>query len=275
MIEMKKGIMALLVVAALSFSIIGAGSVQAQGENDQPNLTSLINKLDISISSLRKGSSDGASTLLSGASTIYENSFSPSVETKDNALNIRINQSFTSLAKNPAEENIFALRTDVLRAAGLVGVSLPPLYAYSLFIILGVGVMVSLFSTLMSKRLVNWDMVRKNKAEISKFQKELREAMRKKDAKEVHKIQQRQGEITKLQGEMFKQTLKPTIILTIPLLFVYFILINVYSGWVVAWLPFSIDLPFFGRLVAFGYGWWYILTSIGFSQIFRKIMIRD
>jgi uncharacterized membrane protein (DUF106 family) len=74
---------------------------------------------------------------------------------------------------------------------------------------------------------------------------------------------------------MISQSFKPMIILIIPLLFVYFVLFSVYSGWVVAWLPFSIDLPFFGRLVAFGVGWWYVLPSMGFSQILRKIMIRD
>lgn len=270
MIQMKKEIMALLVVAALSFSILGAGSVQAQGENNQMTATTLIRTIDTSISSLRRGDENGAKSLIGQASDEYDNlskHFSPGVE---NSLDNTIRTYFESAKNNPVEENLFALRSAILQAFPL-----PPLYAYSLFIILGVGVIVSLFSTLMSKRLVNWDLYRKNKAEISKFQKELREAMRKRDAKEVHKLQQRQGEIAKLQGEMFKQTLKPTIILTIPLLFVYFILINVYSGWVVAWLPFSIDLPIFGRLVAFGYGWWYILTSIGFSQIFRKIMIRD
>ncbi len=271
---MQKKMMVLLIVAALSLSVLGAGSVQAQGENDQANLATLVNKLDTSITSLRKGDT-GPSTLISDASTIYQSSFSPRLENIDNSLNTKINQAFTSLAQNPVEENIFALRADVLRAASLIGISLPPLYAYSLFILLGVGVVVSLFVTLLNKRLVNWDFVRENKAKISEFQKELREARSKKDMKQMHKLQQRQSEIMKLQGKMFKQTMKPTIIYIIPLLLVWTILLNVYSGWVVAWLPFSIDLPIFGRLVAFGVGWWYFITYLGISQIFRKIMIRD
>jgi uncharacterized membrane protein (DUF106 family) len=267
MIEMKKGIMALLVVAALSISILGAGSVQAQGENNQTTVVTLVKTLDTSISSLRKGDNDGAKSLIGQASDEYDNHFSPGVE---NSLDSRIKTAFLSLKDNPVEENIFALRATILQAAPL-----PPLYAYSMFIILGVAVVVSLFLTLLNKRMVNWDLVRKNKAEISKYQKELREAMKKKDAKEVHKLQQRRGEITKLSGEMTKQTFKPMIVYLVPMMLIWSFLISLYSGWVVAWLPFSIDLPFFGRLVAFGVGWWYIIASMGFSQIFRKILIRD
>jgi uncharacterized membrane protein (DUF106 family) len=265
---MKKEIIVLLIAAALSVSIFGTGSVHAQGENAQANVTTLVRTLDTSISSLRKGDENGAKTLIGQAENYYENYLIPSGEIPfDN----KIKTAFTSLLKeNAVEENIFALRADILQIA-----SLPPLYAYSLFIILGIAVMVSLLATLLNKRMVNWDLVRKNKAEIAKYQKELREAMSKRDAKEVHKLQQRRGEISKLQGEMLTQTLKPTIVYIIPMMAIYLLLFNFYSGWVVAWLPFSIDMPFLGRLVAFGVGLWYFITSFGFSQIFRKIMIRD
>ena len=272
---MKKEMIVLLIVAALSFSILNTGSVRAQGENAQPTAKTLIMTLDTSISSLRKGNSDGAKNLIESAFGDYDDNFSSRVAAVENSLNNKIKNAFTSLAQDPVEENIFALRADVLQAASLIGISLPPLYAYSLFIILGIAVIVSLFATLLNKRMVNWDLVRKNKAEIAKFQKELRGAMSKRDMKEVHKLQQRRGEISKLQGEMFTQTFKPTIVYIIPMMAIYLFLFNFYSGWVVAWLPFSIDLPFLGRLVAFGVGLWYFLISFGFSQIFRKIMIRD
>ena len=273
---MKKEMIVLLIVVALSFSILSAGSVQAQGENAQATVTTLVKTLDTSVSSLRKGDNDGAKNLIGQASNKYNANFSSSDNLLDNKIRVensldnKIRDAFISLQANPVEENIFTLRTTILQVA-----SLPPLYAYSLFIVLGVGVIVSLVATLLNKRMVNWDLVRKNKVEISKFQKELREAMSKKDAKEVHKLQQRRGEISKLQGAMFTQTLKPTIVYIIPMMFIYILLFNFYSGWVVAWLPFSIDLPFLGRLVAFGVGLWYFITSFGFSQIFRKIMIRD
>lgn len=270
---MRKEMKVLLIVAALSLSILGAGSVQAQEENDQANLATLVNTLDTSISSLRKG--EGARELIEQASDDYDNYFSSRVATVDNSLDNKIRNAFISLKENPVEGDIFALRSDVLRAASLIGISLPPLYAYSLFIILGIGVVVSLLVTLLNKRLVNWDLVRENKAKVAEFQKELREARSKKDMKQMHKLQQRQSEIVKLQGAMFKQTFKPMIIYLIPLLLIWTILLNVFSGWVVAWLPFRIDLPIFGSMVAFGVGWWYFIIYLGFSQIFRKILIRD
>jgi len=263
---MKKEMIVLLIVVALSFSILSTGSVRAQGENAQATVTTLVKTLDASVSSLRKGDTEGAKNLIGQASDEYNAHFS-SVE---NSLDNKIKNAFTLLKENPVEENIFTLRATILQVA-----SPSPLYAYSLFIILGIAVVVSLLTTLLNKRMVNWDLVRKNKAEISKYQKELREAMSKRDMKDVHKLQQRRGEISKLQGAMFTQTLKPTIVYLIPMMFIYILLFNFYSGWVVAWLPFSIDLPFLGRLVAFGVGLWYFITSFGFSQIFRKIMIRD
>lgn len=267
---MKKEMIVLLIVAALSLSILSTGSVRAQGENTQATVTMLVRTLDTSISSLKKGDNDGAKSLIGQASDEYDSNISSSVELHDNSLNNKIKNAFSLLEVNAVEENIFALRADILKVA-----SLSPLYAYSLFIVLGVSVVVSLLATLLNKRMVNWNLVRKNKAEIAKYQKELREAMSKRDMKEVHKLQQRRGEMSKLQGEMFSQTFKPTIVYLIPMMFIYLLLFNFYSGWVVAWLPFSIDIPFLGRLVAFGVGLWYFITSFGFSQIFRKIMIRD
>ncbi len=272
---MRKETIAILIVAALSLSIFSAGSVQAQGEDDQDNFTLLVNTLDTSISSLRKGDEVGAKSLIGQASDSYDANFSSRVAAAENSLDNEIKNAFNSLKENPVEENIFALRANVLHAASLIGVSLSPIHAYSLFIIIGIGLTVSLLVTLLNKRMVNWNLVRENKAKISEFQKELREARNKKDTKQIHKLQQRQSEIVKLQGSMFKQTLKPTIIYLIPLLLLWTFLLNIYSGWVVAWLPFSIDLPVFGRIVVFGVGWWYFITYLGFSQIFRKIMIRD
>lgn len=272
---MYKKIIVLLIVAALSVSILSAGGVRAQGENDQAALTLVVNLLDTSISSLRKGSPGSAGTLVGQASDNYDNNFSSRVAAVENSLDNRIRTAFDSLKTNPVEENLFVLKGDVLRAAGSIGISLPPFYAYSMFIVLAVGVVVSLLITLLTKRLVNWDRVRENKAKISEFMKEYREAQSKRDMKQLHKLQQRQGEIRSLQGQVFAATMKPTIIYIIPMMLLYSLLNVAYSGWVIAWLPFRIDLPVLGPLVAFGVGLWYFITYLGFSQIFRKILIRD
>lgn len=96
---MRRYVMVLLIVAALSLSILGSGSVQAQEEDLQTNLTVLINKLDTSITSLRAEDTDDASTLISDASTIYQSSFSSRIENIDNSLDSQIEQAFTSISQ--------------------------------------------------------------------------------------------------------------------------------------------------------------------------------
>lgn len=265
---MRKGILIFLLLAVVSISILSTGVVRAQGESVKPDARKLVETIDASISSLRRGDADGAKTLLSLASDWYDNYFSPNVG--DNSLDNQIKEHFASLKGNPVEKDIFTLRGKILQVAPLSA-----FYEYSIFVILAIAAAVSLGTTVITKRAVDWEKVRRNKAEVSKFYNQLREAMKKRDAKEVHKLQQMRPEISKLQGEIFSQTMKPAIFYLIPIMIIWIILLNLYSGWVVAWLPFTIDLPFFGRLVAFGVGWWYIISSFGFSQIFRKIMIRD
>ncbi len=272
---MYKKIIVFLILATFFMPVISTGVAQAQGTDNQTALKELLNRLDTSITSFRKGDIDEAKGLIADAYSNYNENFKSDVQAKDSALHDKIDNSFTSLNQTPIEADIFALKSDVSRAASLIGVSLSPIYAYSMFIIIGVAAVVSLLITLLTKRLVNWDKVRERKAKVSEFMKEYRDATSKRDMKRLHKLQPRQAEIRTLQGQVFSATLKPTIIYMIPLMLIWFLLTGAYSGWVVAWAPFSIDLPIFGRLVAFGVGWWYFLTYLGFSQIFRKILIRD
>ncbi len=275
---MRKKIIVFLLMAAFLAPVIGAGLVQAQGEDSQTALKKMLNDFDTSITCLRRRDIDDAKELISDARSNYNENFS--VENDKPDLHSEITQAFDSLSENLSqadEENVFALRAKVSQAASLKGVSLSPLYAHSMFIILGITAVASLIITLLTKRLVNWDQVRESKAKISEYLKELRAAQSKRDMKQIHKLQQRQAEIRKLQGQVFGATLKPTIIYIIPMILLFYTLTGMYSGWVVAWSPFNISIPILAPegLVAFGVGWWYILTYLGFSQIFRKILIRD
>lgn len=288
---MRKKIIVFLLMAAFLAPVIGAGLVQAQGEDSQTALKKMLNDLDTSITCLRRRDIDDAKGLISGARSNYDENFS--VENDRPDLHNEITQAFDSLSESlnewasypqisnenlqQSEEDVFVLRAKVSQAASLKGVSLSSLYTYSMFIILGITAVASLIITLLTKRLVNWDQVRENKAKMSEYLKELRAAQSKRDMKQIHKLQQRQAEIRRLQSQVFGATLKPTIIYIIPMILLFYTLTGMYSGWVVAWSPFNIGIPILAPegLVAFGVGWWYILTYMGFSQIFRKILIRD
>lgn len=273
---MQKKLIVLLMVMAISSSLLVAGLVRAQEQGDSEDLFSIINKLDISASSMRKNDSEPAKAAIAAAFAQYKDRFSTSVSGKDNSLNNQIIDEFNIESQSPSENGILSLRSNVSKAASLIGVYLQPLYQYSIFIVLGIGVLAAFFVNLVSKRMVNWDTVKQNKAKIAEYNKELREARKKRDMKQMHKIQQRQSEINKLMKTNASQNMKPTIIYFVPLLVLWMSLGGIFRGWVVAWLPFTLmNIPFVGTLVVFGVGWWYFLTYLGFSQILRKIMIGD
>ena len=272
---MKRQLM-LLLVLLVSSSLLFSGLAQAQGQGDSESLFDIVNKLDTSAASLRRGDSESAKANIGQAFQEYLISFSFGVAEKDPSLDNRIKDRFAVVYQSPSESDILSLRSDVVRAASLIGVHLPPLFEYSLFIIMGIAFAAAFFVNLVSKKMVNWELVKQNKAKIDAFQKEYREAMKKRDMKLVHKLQLQQPEINKLMMQNTSQNMKPTLIFMVPLFVLWIALGQIFKGWVVAWLPFiRIDLPFIGPLVVFGVGWWYFITYLGFSQILRKVIIGD
>ncbi len=266
----------LIAVFLLASFAMTVGAEEA--ENEQMTYKELLQTVDSSIISLRQGGS--ASGALSQAKTLYHNFVGPHENTINNSTELieidnRITQAFNSLQQSAAEENIRALRSDISLMASELGVGLSSIYEYALFVVLGIGIFVSLLVTLITRRVVNWERMRQIKAEVSAFQKELREAQSKRDMKSVHKLQQDQKRIMSLQGQMMKENFKPTLFYIVPYFIFWFILMGIYGGWVVAWLPFRLDLPFFGTWVSCGFLSWYILTYFGSSQIWRKLLIRD
>ncbi len=271
-------------IAFLLLASFGAG-VGAEGTADeQETYKGLLQSIDSSIGALRRGVS--ASGGLSQAKENYDSLVLGRYENRDFGndqelieLDNRISNTFADLIAqggNVREENIRALRSDVSLMAGKLGIGLSPIYEYALFVILAIGVLVGLLITLVTRRVVNWERVRQMKAETTAFWKELREAQSKRDMKRVHKLQQDQKRIMSLQGQMMKlENLKPMLFYIVPYFIFWFILAGVYGGWVVAWLPFRLDIPFFGPWASCGFLSWYLITYFGFSQVWRKLLIRD
>jgi uncharacterized membrane protein (DUF106 family) len=267
----------LIVVLLLASFAMTVGAEEAEDEPGTYKV--LLQTVDSSIISLRQGGS--ASGSLSQARTLYNSLVEPyendnfGGSSKLIEIDNRITQAFNSLQQSATEENIRVLRSDISLMASELGIGLSSIYEYALFVVLGIGIFVSLLITLITRRVVNWERMREIKAEVSAFQKELREAQRKRDMKSVHKLQQDQKRIMSLQGTMMKENFKPTLFYIVPYFIFWFILSGIYAGWVVAWLPFRLDLPFFGTWVSCGFLSWYLLTYFGFSQMWRKLLIRD
>lgn len=267
-----------LIAVLLLVSFVTIVGAEGAG-NGQETYKELLQTIDSSIVSLRQGGS--ASGGLNQAQVLYDNLVGPHRNENFNnrselvEIHDRITQTFSSLQQSAAEEDIRDLRSDISLMASELGIGLPFIYAHALFVILVIGIFVSLLITLITRRVVNWERMRQIKAEVSAFQQELRDARSKRDTKRLYKLQQDQKRIMALQGQMMKENFKPMIFYIVPYFLFWFILAGVYSGWVVAWLPFRLDLPFYGTWVSCGFLSWYLLTYFGSSQIWRKLFIRE
>ncbi len=258
---------------ALVVLVTGSAFTQAQTTPTQGDLEHIVKALDGAVVALRKGES--ATALISEASSVYSTAFS-GLENVDNTLHTEITSAFSSISSAPAENAIFALKTSVLAGAGKLGVSLSPLHSYAIFFVLLVSILVSLGTTIVLKKTVNWALVNESNAKFKEYKTEYKDAVRKKDMKRIHKLDQRRQEMNKLAGIAFTQTTKPTLYFLVPLFALWLLVLGpTFGGWVVAWLPFNVNLPIVGNVVAFGIGWWYFITMIGFSSIFRSILIPE
>lgn len=275
----------ILVVSFIVGLLLCAGfatvAAQQADEGDQETLWHLLNKIDSSIVALRRGDSAGAQTALVEAFTLYGGELKKAHENKfENndvllELDNYITQAFTSLQQSPREDNIRTLRADVSLIASKLGIVLPFIYERAIFFILLLAVIFSLVITLITKKVVNWAKVKQVRAEVDAWRKELLDAQRKKDMKRIYKLQQDQKRIYGLQGQMMMETFKPAIIYIVPYFILWYWLNSLYRGWVVAWLPFSLPLPFYGLWASCGFLSWFLVSYFGFSSIWRKLLIGD
>ncbi len=267
-------ILTIIVLATLLSASLAGVMAQQTTEGNQDIVRKVLNNIDSSIISLRKNDVDAAGASLWSAWEEYQN-ISSSVENVDNALNNKIGNAFSSLYSSPDEGGIRALRTDVSLAASKLGASISVIYEHAIFFILAIAIVFSLIITLITKRVVNWPKVKQIKKEVDDWRKQLLEAQRKKDMKRLYKLQQDQKRIMGLQGHVMMASFKPAIFYIVPYFLLWTWLGGLYSGWVVAWLPFSLPLPIVGTMVSFGFLPWFLLSYFGFSSIWRKLLIGD
>ncbi len=277
---MGKIVSSLAVCLLLLFVGSAAAFAQTAAADNQEMLRHLLSDIDSSIIALRKGDKEGAKSSLRGAFAKYlelkgpnENIFENNVELAE--LDNFIKQMFSSLTTTPVEDNIRDLRANVISLASGLSISLPFVYEQAMLLVLLLAAGISLVITLVTKKVVNWERVRQIKAEVDAWRKEFLDAQRKKDLKRLHKLQQDQKRIYELQGQMMSETFKPTIIYIVPYFIFWYWLNSFYRGWVMAWLPFSLPLPFYGLWVSCGFLSWFFISYFGFSSIWRKLLIGD
>lgn len=267
-------ILTIIILCTLLSASFAVATAQQTTEDNQDIVRKVLEGIDSSIIVLRKENAEVAAGALWSAKGEYDK-ISPFVENEDNELNSRINDAFAQLMSSPSEDGIRSLRADVSLAASMIGASVSVIYEHAILFILGIAVLFSLIITLITRRVVDWKKVKQIKAEVNAWRKEMQEAQRKKDMKRLYKLQQDQKRILGLQGKVMMSSFKPALFYIVPYILIWSWLSGLYSGWVVAWLPFSLPLPIVGTLVSFGFLPWFLLSYFGFSSIWRKLLIGD
>jgi uncharacterized membrane protein (DUF106 family) len=259
----------LLVLLALGASLWAVFSHRA----DTPAKL-MLGEVDHALISLRHGSEEGARDQLGRARGDYLALRGP-LENLDPELDNRIQTSFDNLLSSPSQEGILSLRSLLEEGISKAGLEVPLTYAHATLLVLLISLLFSLLVTLLTRRMVDWEKMRRIRREVAAWQAELREAQRRKDLKKVHKMMAEQGRILSLQGEMMRESFRPTLVYLFPWLLLWALLSRLYLGWVMAWLPFSLPLPFFGEWSSCGFVGWLFITYFVFSHLWRRILIGD
>ncbi|MEM2977682.1 MAG: EMC3/TMCO1 family protein [Candidatus Hadarchaeales archaeon] len=234
----------------------------------------MLGKVDQSLISLRHGSETGAKDALGRAKEDYLGLRS-ALENVDPGLDNQILTAFDNQLSAPSEEGILSLRSLLERGISKAGLEVPLAYGHATSLVLLISLLFSLFVTMLTRRMVDWEKMRRIRKEVASWQAELREAQRKKDMKKVHKMMTEQGRILSLQGEMMRESFRPTLVYLFPWLLLWALLSRIYVGWVMAWLPFSLPLPFFGEWSSCGFVGWLFITYFVFSHLWRRLLIGE
>jgi uncharacterized membrane protein (DUF106 family) len=152
-----------------------------------------------------------------------------------------------------------------------------------------IAIIIAFVTTLATKLLVNQDRLAYLQKEMKEYNQEMVQARKSNDPKAMEKVQKRQMEFMSLQKEMMFMSFKPMIVTWVPVLILFYWMIQSQLNQVVLILPtfvyyvllvpiwHAIPIAYFQAVTGnpvMSITWlgWYFLCSFGFSQVFRKLM---
>ena len=152
-----------------------------------------------------------------------------------------------------------------------------------LIIILILSVVTGIYTSVVQKYTMNWELMAKSKEyqkQIRDLQKEYMEAKKENNQHKMKKIEKKRTEVmrkqTQFSGEMFKQQMKPMayiMIITIPIFMWIWMYVESHPDMVVTFPLFGVtelssafvfSLPFWVL--------WYMMCSIPITQVVRKAL---
>jgi len=141
------------------------------------------------------------------------------------------------------------------------------------FIVTFTALGLSIVTNLLTRRFVNLEAERRIKAEISQYQTDLREAVRKKDKAKEDKLRKRDLQIKQMNAKLSTSRLRVTAITFIPFIALYYFMASLIPGGFGATVAYSpIPIPYIvsatGTVPLF---WWYTISSLTFSPLLTRL----
>ena len=142
----------------------------------------------------------------------------------------------------------------------------------AIFVIMIVSFLLTLFSTLINKYFLYTPDYLEKKKFMDAVRKEYMAALRSKDEKQIKKLEKKFESVKRMQTEQTGRMIKPFIVTIGVFWIVYWWLSNVYKN-MGAFMLSPLPIPFLGYSLNF-FGW-YILTSVWFGAVFKKIFLPE
>ncbi|MDG6925509.1 MAG: DUF106 domain-containing protein [Nitrososphaerota archaeon] len=132
----------------------------------------------------------------------------------------------------------------------------------------------AVLSNIAVRLLVDLKKERRIRKEVSAFDKELRQAITKKDKAKEEKLKKLKPQYDKMRLTMSTGRLKATVVTYIPFLVVYYLMADILLGGISTQVAVSpIPIPYLvsstGGMALF---WWYSLSSFSFSFVLQKLL---
>jgi uncharacterized membrane protein (DUF106 family) len=132
----------------------------------------------------------------------------------------------------------------------------------------------AVLSNIAVRLLVDLKKERRIRKEVAAFDKELRQAITKKDKAKEEKLKKLKPQYDKMRLTMSTGRLKATVVTYIPFLIVYYLMADILLGGISTQVASSpIPIPYLvsstGGMALF---WWYSLSSFSFSFVLQKLL---
>lgn len=142
------------------------------------------------------------------------------------------------------------------------------------FIVVLMSIGVNLIYAVGRLKLTNVEKMRRYTAEMKAFRAEMSAAVKEGNKQKQERLKKKQQQMQKMQMEMTMQNFKPTILFTVPLFGVYFLVsgfINNAHVCVLALSPIQIPLIITSIPSEMPFFWWYFICSFAFSTIITRL----